>query len=94
MPDLRTCPARVPEPVQHVAAPVVSPPRESQEAVRMMMQGLLQENAKLWSEREMFASGHGKLGASTWAIWFPAATHGKLVGGTARTNEESFGADV
>ena len=82
---LRACrpshlPSEVPEPVQHVAAPVVSPPRESQEAVRMMMQGLLQENAKLWSEREMFASGHGNWGQAHGQFGFQQPHMGSLLG--------------
>ena len=82
---LRACrpthlPSEVPEPAQHVAAPVVSPPRESQEAVRRMMQGLLQENAKLWSEREMFASGHGNWGHAHGHFGFQQPHLGSLLG--------------
>ena len=34
-----------------------SRPREPQEAFRAMVQGLMQENARLWSEREAFNVG-------------------------------------
>lgn len=56
---LRACrPAHLPQESQEGPSqvPSVSPPREPSEALKVMMSGLLQENARLWSEREAFAA--------------------------------------
>ena len=63
---LRACrPAHLPpesQEVQHPQVSSMSPPRDPPEVFRTMMQSLLQENARLWSEREAFAAHHGAWG--------------------------------
>ena len=58
---LRACrPSHLPREIPEVAPPsttAVSPPREAPDAVRLMFHGLLQENARLWSEREVAGPG-------------------------------------
>ena len=57
---LRACrPAHLPREGQDTIpcqATTTSPPREPHEAFRAMVGGLLQENARLWTEREAFAN--------------------------------------
>lgn len=57
---LRACrPSHLPSEIPDSCPPVhptVSPPRELPDAVRTVVQGLMQENARLWTEREMFAT--------------------------------------
>lgn len=63
---LRACrPAHLPPESQDGQQPQVSsmsPPREPPEAFRTVMHSLLQENARLWSEREALAAHHGAWG--------------------------------
>ena len=69
---LRACrPTHLPKELPDSFAPAptsVSPPRDAPDAVRAMVQGLVQENARLWSEREAYS--YGQLGSSSWSkLW-------------------------
>ena len=83
---LRACrPAHLPQDLPDSFQPVpaaVSPPREMPDAVKSMVQGLLQENARLWSEREAMTAfqggwSHGSQFPWPQGVWGDGQVQGK-----------------
>ena len=79
---LRACrPSHLPKELPDSFAPAqtsVSPPREVPDAVRAMVQGLVQENARLWSEREAYSYGQGGWGHPPGGSYGPQPWYGGM----------------
>ena len=89
---LRACrPSHLCREIPEVAPPsvtAVSPPREAPDAVGMMVHGLLQENARLWSEREV--AGPGGWGQHV----MPFGSQQSMLGGVKTPHYERKGSSM